>query len=59
MNNSFNTQDIELVAKRIRRMLKNVEMGSDVFVRDVTTLVDVLEHVEEIIFREVAECKRK
>lgn len=52
MSNIFKTRDLQLVAERIRRMLKNGGIGSNVFVRDVTTLVDMLESVQEIIFKE-------
>ena len=52
MSNLFKTRDLELVVERIRRMLKNGGTGSEVFIRDVTTLVDVLENIEEITFKE-------
>lgn len=52
MSNLFKTQDIELVAERIRRMLKIGETNNSTFIRDVTTLVEALENVEEIIFKE-------
>jgi hypothetical protein len=52
MNNSFTMQDLKLVAERIRRILKSGGIGSEAFIRDVTTLVDALENVEEIIFKE-------
>ena len=52
MSNLFKTRDIELVAERIRRRLKIGETNNATFIRDVTTLVDMLEGVEEIIFKE-------
>ena len=52
MSNLFRTRDLQLVAERIKRMLKNGGTGSEVFIRDVTTLVDSLEGVEEINFKE-------
>lgn len=53
MSNLLKTRDLKVVATRVRRMLKNGGAGSEVFARDVTTLVDALENVEEIIFKEV------
>ena len=52
MSNLFKTRDLELVTERIRRMLKIGETNNATFVRDVTTLVDALENVDEIIFKE-------
>lgn len=51
MSNLFKTRDLELIVERIRRMLKNKEIGSEVFIRDITTLVEALENMDEIIFR--------
>ena len=57
MNNSFKTRDLQLVTERIRRMLKEGEIFHSntwllMFTRDVGTLVDALEGVDEIIFKE-------
>lgn len=55
MSNKFKTTDIELVAERIRRMLKIgdlKDLANSTFIRDVTTLVDTLENIEEILFKE-------
>jgi len=52
MSNIFKTRDLQLVAERIKRVLKNGGIGSDPFIQDVTTLVDALENVDEIIFKE-------
>lgn len=52
MSNLFKTRDIQLLAERIRRMLKSGETNNITFIRDVTTLVDALENVEEITFKE-------
>ena len=40
------------MAERVRRMLKNGETDNSTFIRDVTTLVDMLEGVDKIIFKE-------
>ena len=52
MTGLFRTQDIQLIAARIKRVLENGGIGSEAFIRDVKTLVDALENVEEIIFKE-------
>lgn len=56
MSNIFKTRDLELVTERVRRMLKSGDLKdlctNGTFIRDVTTLVDALENVEEIIFKE-------
>ena len=56
MSNLFKTRDLELVTERVRRMLKSEDLKdlgtNGTFIRDVTTLVDALENIDEIIFKE-------
>lgn len=46
--NKFKLRDLQLVAERIRRMLKQGGTGSETFTRDVTTLVELVDNIEAI-----------